>query len=73
MSERMEDDRGVHLMWGEHTLCGDAFDGWSSESDWEHGEMRETKRRTVTCPECVRMILECKAARVDKAVASMQR
>ncbi len=64
---RAEDDDGVHLVLGEFTLCGDAFDGWQSEPDWEGGELRATRKRTVTCPRCVRIIRECKAARIKDA------
>lgn len=63
---REVDGRGVHLMLNEHTLCGDAYDGHQSEADWERGEMRATNKRTVTCPDCVAIILECKSARVRR-------
>lgn len=60
----MEDLRGVHYMDNEHTLCGDAFDAWSTESDWEGGEMKPTHKRTITCPECARLILDLRGIRV---------
>lgn len=65
--DRNEDAQGVHLMTGEYSLCGAAWDGEDGRSE----QMRPTRKRTVTCPECVRIILQCKAARVDRNAAEI--
>ena len=59
--EFMESSDGVHLMHGEYTLCGDAFD----LGDTEEGapEIRTTAKRTVTCPNCIEIIELCKGVR----------
>ncbi len=62
----MEDDNGVHVMNDEHTLCGDALDAWLSERDWEDGEMKETKKKTVTCQKCIAIIVMLKGIRIKQ-------
>lgn len=62
--EFMENAEGVHLMWGEYTLCGDAFDIEAVESD-SAGNPVPTRKRTVTCKRCARIILECRGVRVS--------
>ena len=56
----MKDNNDVHYMSsddGEFTLCGYAFDAFSSGNmDEDVGEMKATSSKTVTCPDCVRMI-----------------
>lgn len=69
----MEDNNGVHYMDNEHTLCGDAFDAWSTESDWPDGEMKPTAKRTITCPECARLILDLRGIRVKLPNQKVQR
>lgn len=61
MSDRLEDIRGVHLLINEHTICGDAFDAPDTESNWEFGPFKETKKHVVTCIDCIRVIRICKA------------
>lgn len=63
-AEFVEAEGMVHLLnpaMGEYTICGDAFDLDSDEDGYEH---RETKRRTVTCPTCARIVLACRGVRV---------
>lgn len=48
----------------EHTLCGDAFDAWQTESDWENGEMKPTDKRVVTCAKCAVVVLVCRGVKV---------
>lgn len=62
MFEFGEDKQGVHFMLGEMTLCGFAFDV-DSESDWEHGKLEDTMKTTVTCKECIDVILQCRKVR----------
>jgi hypothetical protein len=53
----------IHLvgpLQGEHTLCGDAFD---LASDVPGYEWKPTRRRVVTCPNCARVIEECRGVR----------
>lgn len=68
-SQFVENDKGVHI-WcplnGEFTLCGDAFDAPDSEDDWDEGPFVETRKRTVTCPDCIAVILACRGLRVKK-------
>lgn len=62
--EFTEDNNGVHVMDNEHTLCGDAFDAWATESDWTDGEMKETDKTTVTCKKCAAIILMVREVKV---------
>jgi hypothetical protein len=63
MSEFVENAKGVHLMLGEYTLCGDAFDAPLSEADWDEGPFEATSKTTVTCPDCAQIIFECRAVK----------
>ena len=56
---------GVHAMFGEHTLCGDAYDIAETEADFRHGPMETVSRGPVTCPRCVAVILFCRQLRVS--------
>lgn len=49
-------------MAGEFTLCGDAFD---LSSDVDGYEWTNTKRRTVTCPACARIVREVRSVRTS--------
>jgi hypothetical protein len=60
--EFVEAEGLVHLSLGEFTLCGDAFDLGSDVLGYE---WRPTRSRTVTCPECARIIRECRGVRVQ--------
>lgn len=66
--EFMENKKGVHAMYGEFTLCGDAFD--IAEANWdpeyEDGELKETKKKIVTCPDCISLIKYCKSLRTKE-------
>lgn len=66
--EYMENAEGVHLMnVGDYSLCGDGSDlGHDEGGGWD---MRPTKRRTVTCPRCVEVIIMCRGVRVARAAA----
>jgi len=62
----VEADGFIHVLTplnSEFTLCGDAFDLGAIEGceDYTH---RPTKRRSVTCPNCARVVLLCKRVRV---------
>lgn len=61
--EFVEFEGCVHLMSaagdGEFTLCGVAQDAGSSEGQKEW-VFKSTKERNVTCPICVREILNCR-------------
>lgn len=60
----MENGDGVHLMNGEYSLCGDAFDIGAVDDEVEN--MRDTKRKTVTCRECARVIGYCRGVKVSR-------
>ena len=53
-----KDNNGIHLMNGEFTLCGYAWDCY--KDDCSLTEMKITKSKTVTCEECVDIIETCK-------------
>ena len=63
--ERIEDAKGVHIMLVEYTLCELASDAHESGNS-EDGPLMQTKKRTVTCPDCVNIIRQCKAARIPR-------
>lgn len=63
MKEFRENDDGVHLMYGEFTICGDSFDIAETESDFEDGSLVVTRKRIVTCPKCVAFITHCRNVR----------
>lgn len=51
----------IHLVWQEHTLCGDAFDLASDEPGYE---WKAATKKCVTCPNCARIINLCRGVRV---------
>jgi len=54
----------VHLIspfGSEHTLCGDAFDAATERPGYE---WRVTQKRSVTCPNCARVVFMCAGVRV---------
>lgn len=65
-SKFLENAEGIHLMHGEHTLCGDAWDAPETEADWEAGPFRKTTKRTVTCPRCIAIIRLCRYVRIKE-------
>ena len=64
--ESMASEDGVHLMHGEFTLCGDAFDIADLGDDPELPVMTDTRHRTVTCPKCIEVILLCRNVRIKR-------
>lgn len=60
----LQNGDGVHLMYGEFTLCGDSFDIADTEKDFEEGPLVETRKRVVTCPKCIARIVHCRGVRV---------
>ena len=58
----LENDNGVHGMstigLGEFTICGWAFDAPETEGLEEvpGGSFRETKKKTITCPQCIEVL-----------------
>ena len=65
----MVSEDGVHLMHGEYTLCGDAFDLADLGDEPDLPVMTATARRTVTCPKCIDVILLCRNVRIKRADA----
>lgn len=64
--EFVENGEGVHLMLGEFTICGDAFDIAGSEAEDDHdGEFLPTSKKTVTCSRCAEIIKYCRGVRVN--------
>ena len=66
-SKYVENCDGVHIMGlagGEYTLCGDAFDMFSSERDMgPKYEFKPTQKRIVTCPDCIEVIELCRGVK----------
>ena len=62
--EFMVSEDGVHLMHGEFTLCGDAFDIGDTEDEPDAPTMKATRHRTVTCAKCIDIILLCRNVRI---------
>tara|TARA_R110000782_G_scaffold19035_3_gene51716 strand:- start:593 stop:796 length:204 start_codon:yes stop_codon:yes gene_type:complete len=66
--EFLENDKGVHLVGvgqgGEFTLCGDSFDVFETEEDFEDGALVKTIKTKVTCPDCLREIRNCRGAKI---------
>lgn len=60
-----ENADGVHLIPSglDVAICGDACDIGSEEG---MEDMRETKKRTVTCDGCIDMIEACRGVRVKR-------
>jgi len=68
MKKFTENAQGVHLMGaiqGEHSVCGLAFDAGAS-GDNEDGDLLSTNKTTVTCPNCIMEILNCREVRIKK-------
>ena len=64
--EFMVSEDGVHLMHGEFTLCGDAFDIGDTEEEPDAPMMKATKHRAVTCAKCIDIILLCRNVRIKR-------
>jgi len=66
MSAFVEYEGRVHLMSptqaGEFTLCGDAFDAYSSE-DAPELQFKTTSKRVVTCRKCAAIIEACRGVK----------
>lgn len=66
MAEFIEAEGLIHLInkvsGGEFTLCGDAFDAGSERPGYE---WHSTLRRTITCPYCAEIIVDCRGVRVN--------
>lgn len=56
----------IHLMNGEYTLCGDAYDIHAVDSDID--EIKPTKNRVVTCVSCIAIIKLTKNVRIKKDI-----
>lgn len=52
---------GVHLMHGEYSLCGDAFDIHAVDETVD--EIKPVKRGPVTCVKCKMLIELCRGVR----------
>lgn len=61
-TEFCENEDGVHVQWGEFTLCGDSFDIGTTEGE-DCGDFTVTAKRTVTCPNCIAIIDTCRGVR----------
>ena len=62
-----ENADGVHLMNGEYSLCGDAFDvGSGGLPGDEETDIVQTSKRTVTCPRCINIIRICRGVRTQE-------
>jgi hypothetical protein len=68
MREFLENDKGVHLVGvgqgGEFTLCGDSFDISETESDFTEGALIKTNKKTLTCPDCIREVQNCRGVAI---------
>lgn len=63
MSKEFVEAEGlIHLVDGEFTICGDAFDLASDEDDYE---WKATTSKTVTCPRCARIVELCRGVRTN--------
>jgi len=58
----VQDENGVHVMWGEFTICGDAFDIAAVDDDAE--EFVTVKAQPLTCERCVALVLFCRGLKV---------
>lgn len=59
----MQNDEGVHIMDGEFTLCGDAFDIGATEDDVS--SLSPIAPTVITCKRCVRIIKKCRDPRIQ--------
>lgn len=72
--EFLENTEGVHLMYGEFTLCGDSFDIAETERDGDHdGTLAKTTKHVVTCERCKAIIVYCRGTRVATSTPSQSR
>ena len=67
----LENNEGVHMinpLDPEFTLCGWSFDVDPVLDKMPDGvdALRDTKKRTITCRDCIRIIEECRRARVRR-------
>lgn len=72
MPDFAETPNGICVMnpiMGEFTLCGDAFDLFTDEPEYEQ---RATNRRTVTCPQCSTIILSLRGVRASAKLDAEQ-
>lgn len=69
MSDKFKHNHdGVHVFYGEFTLCGDAFDAPDSEKEVGlRSPFEDTESKTVTCPKCVALIKFCRGIRIAKS------
>ena len=70
MTEFTENADGVHLMspiHSEYSLCGDAWDLNVLDDMGDDMQMRPTRKRTVTCADCIRIIQACRGVRTKQA------
>lgn len=71
-----EDGAGVHLVsplaGGGDTLCGYAVDAHET-GDSANGPMTKTTKRTVTCPDCARLLLLLRPVRVSRRATTSDR
>lgn len=71
MREFLENDKGVHLMAAVHggsfTLCGDSFDIAETQAalDFIDGALVVTKKRVITCPDCIVEIKNCRGVKTS--------
>lgn len=60
----------VHVMsvlsGGEYSVCGYAFDEHNEEGGRITTEFIPTKKRTVTCPQCIREIQNLRYVKIQK-------
>jgi len=66
MKKYLENKAGVHLMYGEFTLCGDSFDIASTEKDFPDGKLLPTDKKIVTCEKCIDLIKYCKGQKIKE-------
>ena len=66
MSDLVENKVGVHVMISEYTLCGVAWDAPDTEEDFDEGEFLPTSKTTVTCQECVSVIVAVRDLKIRR-------
>lgn len=61
----LKNSEGVHLMHGEYTICGYAWDApFTERGDDIYGDVfKKTRNKTVTCRGCISVIRLCKSVR----------
>lgn len=63
--EFSENREGVHLMVGEYTLCGDAFDIDALDESDHDGAPVATQKKTITCKRCASIIMLCRGLKIN--------